>query len=80
MTFNGSEWWPVDHVPMPHHHATRLELTNVMAFPALASHQGKRLRFTVELSSRDIHQVPGRREWRVTCFARIVSVCVPDLG
>jgi hypothetical protein len=80
MVFNGSEWWPAEHIPMPHHHATRLELTNVTAFPALAAHQDQRLRFTVEVTSREIQQVSGRREWRARYYARIVAVCVPDQG
>ena len=77
MVSDGSAWRPADHVAMPHHHASRLELANVADFPALTAHQGGRVRFTVEITSREIHQVPGRGEWRATYFARIVSVCIP---
>ena len=28
MTWQDGEWRPAEHIPMPHHHATRLELTN----------------------------------------------------
>ena len=77
MISDGNEWRPAEHIPMPHHHATRLDLANRADFPALTAHRGERLRFTVEISSREIHQVPGRREWRATYHARIVAVCVP---
>ena len=77
MISDGNEWRPAEHIPMPHHHATRLELVNLADFPALAARQGERLRFTVEIASREIHQVSGRREWRATYHARIVAVCIP---
>jgi hypothetical protein len=76
MVSDGGDWRPADHIAMPHHHASRLELANVADFPALAA-RGGRVRFTVEIMSREIHQVPGRREWRATYFARIIDVCVP---
>lgn len=78
MILDGGEWRPSAHVPMPRHHATRLELTNVTDFPALSAHQGERLRFTLEVTSREIHQVPGRSEWRATYRARIIAVCIPE--
>ena len=77
MVFDGGEWRPADHIAMPHHHASRLELANLADFPALTAHRGGRVRFTVEITSRDIHQVPGRAEWRATYFARIAAVCIP---
>ncbi len=77
MVSDGGDWRPADHIAMPHHHASRLELANVADFPALTAHQSGRVRFTVEITSREIHQVPGRREWRATYFARIIAVCVP---
>jgi hypothetical protein len=77
MVFEGTEWRPAEPIAMPHHHATRLELTNVAEHPALAANQGKRLRFTVELVAREVRQVPGRQEWRATYQARIVAVCAP---
>lgn len=80
MVFDQGEWRPSARIAMPHHHATRLELTNVDDFPVLADHQGERLRFTVEVTSREIHQVAGRREWRATYRARIVAACIPDQG
>lgn len=75
MISDGSEWRPADHIAMPHHHATRLELANLADFPALTAHQSERVRFTIEITSREIRQVPGRREWRATYHARIVAVC-----
>ena len=77
MVFESTEWRPAETIAMPHHHATRLELTNVAEHPALAASQGNRLRFTVELFARDIRQVAGRQEWRATYQARIVAVCAP---
>jgi hypothetical protein len=77
MTWQDGEWRPAAHIPMPHHHATRFELTNVTEFAALARHRDKRVRFTVEITSRDIRKVPGRDEWRATYHARILALCVP---
>ena len=77
MIFDGGEWRPADHIAMPHHHASRLELANQADFPALTARQGERVRFTVEMTSREIHQVAGRREWRATYRARIIAVCIP---
>jgi hypothetical protein len=77
MTWQDGEWRPAAHIPMPHHHATRLELTNVTEFAALARHRDKRVRLTVEVASRDIRKVPGRNQWRATYHARILALCVP---
>jgi hypothetical protein len=77
MVFRSDAWQPAEPIPMPHHHATRLELTNLGAFPSLSLHQANRLRFTVKVMSREIHQVRGRHEWRATYFAEIVGVCLP---
>ena len=66
-----------DNLPMPYHHATRLELTNVAAFPSLAKHRGVRVRLTIDITSRDIRKVPNRNEWRATYAARIVRACRP---
>jgi len=80
MTFDGGEWRPAAPIAMPHHHATRLVLTDVTDFAALADHQGERVRFTVEVTSREIHQVVGRRAWRATYYARILAACIADRG
>lgn len=77
MSWQDGEWRPADHIPMPHHHATRLELTNVGEFASLAAHRRQRVRFAVEIASRDIRKVPDRNEWRVTYSARIISACAP---
>jgi hypothetical protein len=76
MVFEGGEWAPAERIPMPHHHATRLELTNLGDF-ALSAHQARRLRFTLEITSREINQVPGRRQWRAVYSARVLEVCLP---
>ena len=77
MTWQDGEWRPAEHIPMPHHHATRLELTNVLEFASLSANRNKRVRFTVEIASRDIRKVADRNEWRTTYRARILSLCVP---
>jgi hypothetical protein len=79
LVFRDGEWSPAAPIPMPHGHATRLELDNLAAF-ALAGHRGERLRFTLEFTGREIRQVPGRHEWRATFHARVIDVCRPDGG
>ena len=77
VTWQEREWQPADHLPMPHHHATRLELTNVAAFPGLARYRDGRVRLTIDVTSRDIRKVPDRNEWRTTYAATIVQACLP---
>ncbi len=77
MIFDGGEWRPADPIAMPHHHASRLELANLADFPALTAHEGERVRFTVEVTAREIRQAAGRRAWRATYHARVVAVCLP---
>ena len=76
MAFDGTEWRPAQTVAIPPHHATRLQLSNAAEFP-LSGYQGKRLRFTVEVTSREVQPVPDRHEWRATYFARITNACLP---
>lgn len=73
-----ADWIPADHVPMPMHHATRLEWQNPDIIPALAPAATGRLRFTFTVDARDIRQVPDRREWRVTVRATITAICAPQ--
>ena len=77
MTWQDREWRPAGSLPMPYHHATRLELTNVAAFPSLAKHRDGRVRLTIDITSRDVRKVPNRNEWRATYAASIVRACVP---
>ena len=77
VAWHDGEWRPAGQLPMPHHHATRLELTNLGAFPALARHRDGRVRLTIDITSRDIRKVPSRNEWRATYAARIVEACRP---
>jgi hypothetical protein len=77
LSWQDGEWRPADHLPMPHHHATRLELTNVAAFSSLAKYRRGRVRFTIDIASRDIRKVSDRNGWRVTYAARIVEACLP---
>ena len=77
MAWNDNEWEPAEPIPMPLHHATRLELTNLSAFPSLVSHRGRRIRFTVEITARDITSSGGARpEWRATYRARAIDTCI----
>jgi hypothetical protein len=66
------EWRPAASIPMPHHHATRLELVNLDEFPQLGG--ATRARLVVVLVSRDIEQArPG--QWFTTHHARVVEGC-----
>ena len=76
VVWRDGEWQPAEHLPMPHHHATRLEVTNVADFPALAKHRDARVRMTIDVRSRDIRKVPNRDEWRATYAAAMVAACV----
>ena len=80
MTWHDREWWPAGHIPMPHHHATRLELTNVEEFTSLAAHRSERVRLTVEITSREIRKVPDRNQWRATYRAKILDACLRTAG
>ena len=74
---HAGEWAPAGHVPMPHHHATRIEWTNPERIAELGPAATGRLRFTLTVESREIRPVPGRQEWRVTVQARITAICAP---
>ena len=77
MTFDGSEWTPAAPMPMPPHHATRLELADVPGAVASGNLRDQRVRFTIEITSRDIQPVEGRGQWRVTYRARVLGACLP---
>lgn len=72
---SSGEWRPADHIPMPMHHATRIEWTNPAALSDLGPAATGRLRLAVRIESRDIQQLSGRREWRVIVRAHIAAVC-----
>jgi hypothetical protein len=71
-------WRPADAIGMPLHHASRLELSGLASFPALTAHRHERVRFTIELTSREIFKVPDRSQWRATYHARVVGLCLPS--
>jgi hypothetical protein len=77
LVFDVDEWGPPATLPMPYHHATRLELVNTAEFPSLSAHRAQRIRFTLKIESREIHQVADRRQWRATYHAEILSACIP---
>jgi hypothetical protein len=74
------EWTPAEYIPMPHHHATRLELTNEAELPALAAHRTQRVRLTIAIESREIYRAGSRDTgaWRAIYRARILEACVPS--
>jgi hypothetical protein len=74
MVWQDGEWWPAEHIPMPHHHATRIDLTNVAAFIP-PRHRTGRVRLVVEIASRSIRKLPSRNEWRVTYSAKVLGAC-----
>ena len=73
---DGTGWRPVEHLPMPHHHATRLELTNAADFAERLRGIGRRARFVIEIRSREICPVAGS-SWRATYHAHILEMCAP---
>lgn len=80
MAWHDREWWPAGHIPMPHHHATRLELTNLADFTSLDAHRTERVRLTIEITSREIRKVPDRYQWRATYHAKILEACLHTPG
>ena len=78
MVFSGHEWLPETLIRPPHHHGSRLELDNLDQYPELDSQRGRRLRFTVMLTTVDTRKVPDRYQWRSTFHATIQSIC--ELG
>jgi len=77
MTFDGTEWTPAAPIPAPPHHASRLELADLPGAVASGNQMDQRVRFTIEITSRDIQPVAGRGQWRVTYRARVISACWP---
>lgn len=69
------DWQPASALPMPRHHASRLELDNLAQFPELSRGDLRRVRATVELVARDVRQVPGQHQWRATYHAKLLAVC-----
>lgn len=69
------EWVAAERLPMPRHHASRIDWRNLADFPALADATG-RLRFTLKIEERAIQRVAERR-WDARYTAVIVAVCRP---
>jgi len=80
MVWQDGVWQPAEHLAMPFHHATRIELTNINSadFTSLAAHHRHRVRLTLELQSREIRKVPDRYQWRTTYYATILDACLPS--
>jgi hypothetical protein len=77
MAFSEEQWRPAEPLPMPAHHATRIELIHGSELASLSAHRKDRVRFTIEIVSKDVQPVAGRHAWRATYVARVVSVCMP---
>ncbi|MEZ4383901.1 MAG: hypothetical protein R3A79_21395 [Nannocystaceae bacterium] len=71
----GGEWVAAERLPMPRHHASRIDWRNLADHPELAAASG-RLRFTLRVESRSIERVAERR-WNASYSAVIVAVCRP---
>ena len=73
---DGAGWQPIEPVPMPFHHATRLELTNAHHFPGLRRRGATaRARFVIQIHSRKIKPATAGRPWFTTYRARILDAC-----
>lgn len=73
---DGAGWQPIEPVPMPAHHATRLELTNTHHFPGLRRGGATaRARFVIQIHSRKIKPATAGRPWFTTYRARILDAC-----
>ncbi len=77
VTFDGTEWTPAELMSMPPHHTTRLALDDVPTVVAAGNRMDERVRFIIEITSREIRPVVGRGQWRVTYHARVIDACVP---
>jgi hypothetical protein len=73
---DGAGWQPIEHVPMPYHHATRLELTNAAAFERRFGRGTRRARFVIEIRSREIKPATAGRPWMTTYHAHVLEACV----
>lgn len=73
---DGAGWQPIEHVPMPHHHATRLELTNAAAFLDRRVRRGtRRARFIIQIRAREIRPASAGRPWFTTYRAHVLEAC-----
>jgi hypothetical protein len=62
---------------MPHHHSSRLDWTNLVDYPGLATAGSSPLRFVFDLQSREITAVPSQHRWRARYRAQVMAVCRP---
>lgn len=73
---DGAGWQPVDPLPMPHHHAARLELTNAADFSDRFGRGTRRARFFIEVRSRRIRSATAGRPYLATYRAHVLDLCV----
>jgi len=75
--YRGSSGWvPVESIDMPMHHATLLAWTNLDEFEPLGVSHHERLRFTFEVTSREMDQRGGNPPVvRVELSARVTQIC-----
>lgn len=68
-------WWPVGlRIPLHHAVAINWEGLDCCALIEQRQGQGQRLIFTFKVKSKDVREVAGRREWRISYECRIIKV------
>jgi hypothetical protein len=72
VVFRDGGFWPVKMPRMPYHHGSRFEWHGQLS--RAERKPGRRHRFEFIVTRREIHKVPGRRQWRATYHARVVRV------
>lgn len=71
-------WKVARRIRMPEDYSTRLRFTNVREYSQLASYRDRRIRFTVELQSRQVRKV-DEVSWLATYSAKVVGLCAAPL-
>ncbi len=68
-------WKQVRSIRMPPHHSTRLRFLNIGEYSQLDQHRDLQIRFTVDVLSRKVEQVPNEKRWWATYSAKVVELC-----
>lgn len=67
-------WQPVEMLPMPRHHAARIELANLDDFGQLRFGRWKQARVTFRLLKTDVQAIDPPRRWNTIYTAEILRV------
>lgn len=73
---DGAGWQPIEPLPVPDDHATRIELTNAAEFDHRFARGTRRARFLIEIRSRETRPGASGRLWFTTYHAHILETCV----